>query len=67
MPGDDDEVFDADGAPAGIVEAGFDGDDVAGPEGDVGFADSGGFVDFQADAVAGAVEEALHAAVDFSG
>ena len=70
--GDDGEVFDAsrkpqNGAPARVVEARFNGDDVSGAEGLRGFADAGGFVDFEAQAVARAVEEALHAAVYVAG
>lgn len=65
--GDDSKVFDTDGAAPEVVEAGFYGDDMARLEDTRGFADAWRFVDFQTQSVAGAVEEALHSAVDFSG
>ena len=64
---DDGEVFDAYGASTGIIEARFNGDDVSGAEVPRGFANARGFVDFKAQAVAGAVEESLHAAVYVAG
>lgn len=64
VPGDQGEIFEADAADFGVVEAGFDGDHVAGGEAvGGGGAEAGAFVDFEADAVAGAVEEAAHAAL----
>ena len=65
--GDDGEVFDAYGASAGIIQAGFNGDDVSGAEVFRGFANARGFVDFKAQAVPGAVEEPLHSAVYVAG
>jgi hypothetical protein len=46
-------------APLGVVEAGLDGDDLADAQGAAGGADPRGFVDLQAEAVAGAVEEGV--------
>lgn len=64
LAGDENDVFESDASDLGVIEAGFDGDDVTGPEGVVGApVEAGGFMDFEADAVAGAMEESLHVSV----
>src|SRR5262245_38737395 len=56
VAGDEEVVFDADTAPTGDVEAGFESDDHADVEDVVGvLADAGEFVHFESDAVAEAV------------
>src|SRR5918998_5525370 len=62
---DEDEVLYADAAKFWVVDAGLDGDDVAGDELVVGEGDAGGFVDLQPDPVPRAVEEALRKRLAF--
>src|SRR5208282_5515997 len=65
---DGDYVFQADAAHGWIVKPGFHRHNVAGLEDIVGSeADAGGFMEFHAQAVPGAVKEALHAAIFLAG
>src|SRR4051794_746832 len=63
--GDGGDVFDPGAADAGPVEAGLGGENLAGMEG--GGAKARGFVELEAEAVAGAVEETAPAAIGLLG
>src|SRR5918995_3104098 len=62
---DDDEILYADAADFRVVDAGLDGDDVAGDEPVLGEGDARGLVDLQPDPVPRAVEEALRKRLAF--
>ena len=64
---DDHDVFEPDAADAEIVKSRLDGDDMAGAQDRVNRRDARRLVNVQAETMAGAVKEALHAAVDFTG
>ena len=60
-------VFDADGAEPGIVEAWFDGDNMAFLEQRPGAADARHFMNVKSNPMAGAVKIALHAPIHQAG
>src|SRR6185436_20380101 len=60
---DEHHVFNAHGTETGIVETGFNRDDVAFLEQGPGAADARHFMDIESNPMAGAVKVALHAAI----
>ena len=64
---DHDDVFESDAADAEIIKPRLHGDHMAGAQDRVDGRDARRLVNVQTQAMAGAVEKALHAAVDFPG